>query len=1077
MHAARQRSRALAVVTSLAVGVGLLTPPVAVAHTPATASVAAKNLKQSRTDLGRIAAPADQALRKRSDGPVVVRLAVDRGARVKVLRLNGVDITDRLDRRAGTARLKVSGPLRWGVNGLLAQFVKGDRQSVASSRFTYVRKGDGLVSVRLPSPVPRAAGEGRGNVLPAGPVRVQMRPSAQATVTAQLNGVPVTSRFRVRSDGVRIAQLGPSVGLRYGRNTLRVRAVTPKGWIQVRTVRVTVAADGPLADAGPDRRTDTRHPVQLDGRKSTPTPDGRRVTYRWRVVGAPARLASGPAPVALRKSRSARPVLVARNPGTYTVANTARSQGRASTDQVTVAVSPSALVQPVTMTLGGQPSGPGIAVGSSFYPGGSGPGMQLVVLERSTLAPQSNNTFQPGEMSSLNQYLLEVTTQADSGNYLFVLAALPGGPPVSSTADLTQLIEAVQWLGFNLPDPSDPDSAIDPDQPFSLVGIPNPSNDTQGTVWSVPAALDGVFTPDINDNWTFNAADFPSFSVDSSGITLGTQSWPSPSGVGFQVVVADPVSLSGTSQFYAFPSEVTQMGEALQEAVTADQLVAIASAGVLPQLDQATNPPTAAAMQQVTGALRALGGSPTVFMSLGPADIYSFVGPAPAGSYPAEGSTVTGASGAVTGLLARTPQGGAFSPMAADPTGNADFAANLAAIAMQPAQAWPFSSTTAQNAALTYISQELELGCDVTPCDVRTEYPNLDYQTQWTGLVGSLLDITYPCSGNGPCAKAAFTRQDFQAVRGQLAKEFPLVDDVWALVGNIQQPFNESQGSTTTSLQRAVDAVDTAVDPPSDTTATTVLSFVTDVMWAISLVDVEAFAVYATVAGVLAVGAATGEDLADLPSGSPYEAVAEAGPIFTNDIIDQLENTMLGVGLLGSFVVQDWGRLSAVGAQTAGPWSISESVMDSLTEGTIAGGTQNMYSALFPVAYDAYALTPAPDSGKSIEQCQPAWWNDALPWSKATGSFAYLNTIAAPVTGVQPDAGQEWYALWEADKNPISWKGPTGSPPPGSLTGPMYQAFSTQQPQNAGLYAPWFWGRTYLSAQSPTPKKLDCKYR
>ena len=64
------------------------------------------------------------------------------------------------------------------------------------------------------------------------------------------------------------------------------------------------------------------------------------------------------------------------------------------------------------------------------------------------------------------------------------------------------------------------------------------------------ADFDGVFTPDVNNNWTFNTGDYAAF--DTAGpITVGSQSWPLPSGDGFQVVVADPISLEGSSSFFA----------------------------------------------------------------------------------------------------------------------------------------------------------------------------------------------------------------------------------------------------------------------------------------------------------------------------------------------------------------------------------------------------------------------------------------------------------------------------------------------------------------------------------------------
>ncbi len=276
-------------------------------------------------------------------------------------------------------------------------------------------------------------------------------------------------------------------------------------------------------------------------------------------------------------------------------------------------------------------------------------------------------------------------------------------------------------------------------------------------------------------------------------------------------------------------------------------------------------------------------------------------------------------------------------------------------------------------------------------------------------------------------------------------------------------------------LGQALNAVDTAVAPPDRQALTTILSLVTDLMWAASIVDVEGWAGVATIAGVLAVGAASANDLANLPSGNPYQAVADAGPVFTGDILGQLTTTMEGVGLLGQFIVQDWGRLSAAAAQIDTTWAIDSSTADALSSGLVNGAVQNMYSALMPVAYSAWALTPAPGTGQTIGNCQPGS-EDFLPWKDVAATASYLDQMAPPVAGVAPDAGLAWYAWWEAGKDPAG-DFSFGSPPPGALTDGLYESFSYANMAFAGLFAPWFWGRTYLGAPSSAPGVLKCKYR
>ncbi|HPJ20698.1 MAG TPA: thiamine pyrophosphate-dependent enzyme, partial [Actinomycetota bacterium] len=128
----------------------------------------------------------------------------------------------------------------------------------------------------------------------------------------------------------------------------------------------------------------------------------------------------------------------------------------------------------------------------------------------------------------------------------------------------------------------------------------------------MPAALDGVFTPDVNNNWTFNTGDYAPFDTGGTAITIGSQSWPLATGNGFQVVVADPISLDASSSFFSIPAQVQQMGQTMQGAAAAGQVVAIRSVGTLPDLSQAGSQADADGFAQVTGALQEMDHVPIV---------------------------------------------------------------------------------------------------------------------------------------------------------------------------------------------------------------------------------------------------------------------------------------------------------------------------------------------------------------------------------------------------------------------------------------------------------------------------------
>ena len=129
-----------------AVGALLMPTAPAAAESPGS-TVSATQAPMAEKLLGSITAPADQALRKRSKAPVTVRLELAQGARLTLLRVNGVDVTKQVKRNGRTvkARLGMNGPLKVGANGVLAEFTRDGRRSFDSSRFTVTRAVNGLL--------------------------------------------------------------------------------------------------------------------------------------------------------------------------------------------------------------------------------------------------------------------------------------------------------------------------------------------------------------------------------------------------------------------------------------------------------------------------------------------------------------------------------------------------------------------------------------------------------------------------------------------------------------------------------------------------------------------------------------------------------------------------------------------------------------------------------------------------------------------------------------------------------------------------------------------------------------------
>jgi hypothetical protein len=140
-----------------------------------------------------------------------------------------------------------------------------------------------------------------GQTVSSGPVSVGVRAGNHSVISARLNGRPTGDRFGRARHGIRTVRLSPSHGARFGKNVLRVR-VRPRGARhggELHTVRFRIAADGPLAAAGHDRKITLPGHVVLDGGASLSHLDAGRagasaaahrrqhLRYSWRVVRAP----------------------------------------------------------------------------------------------------------------------------------------------------------------------------------------------------------------------------------------------------------------------------------------------------------------------------------------------------------------------------------------------------------------------------------------------------------------------------------------------------------------------------------------------------------------------------------------------------------------------------------------------------------------------------------------------------------------------------------------------------------------------------------------------------------------------
>ncbi|MCU0307433.1 MAG: hypothetical protein MUE51_06625 [Thermoleophilia bacterium] len=501
--------------------------------------------------LGTIATPADRGLASVPDGTLTARITLAPGARISGVRLNGVTIRPALSAsgRTVTARIPDRQPLRAGANVLSVAFRAARRSGVDAARFTLVRPATGQVRIASPA---------AGARVPARPLPVSVRAVPGAQVRLWVNDREASGRLQEIRPGQLRALIGPSAGLRYGTNRLRVRAVRRSGRIQDVSRTVTVGTGAPLADAGADVRTTAGVAVRLDGRATLRAPGTSQApASTWTIAGGP----PGSSP-RLTGARTARPTLQTDKPGTYALRVTVRGPGgKSGAERAEAATGTSS----DTVTVAAQAPGPLIAVGAATSPSGTpgitvggttyaatipGPGIQVVVLERATAGFVSTTSYPTTDLAELASDMSELTSTQGS-DVLVLMASLPGGPAVVS-GQSGSFGSALTAIGVA------PGTSLI--GPFGIAGIPG---SPAGTASTIPAALDGFLTVDVNGNYTFTFGDYIPFDTatpdPSAGVgnvvTVGGTTFavpaPPPGQGGFQVVTLDPLTLDPACEYYA----------------------------------------------------------------------------------------------------------------------------------------------------------------------------------------------------------------------------------------------------------------------------------------------------------------------------------------------------------------------------------------------------------------------------------------------------------------------------------------------------------------------------------------------
>jgi hypothetical protein len=743
-------------------------------------------------------------------------------------------------------------------------------------------------------------------------LRVRARNVAGA-LRARLNGVSIAADFGRSHRGVRTLRASVSHGLRRGRNVLRVRVRELGKRPRTRVVRFRVRTKGPLVGAGRDRRVVVGERIDLGGRVG-PRRQGQRV--RWRLVKRTGARTSR-SPVNLFHSGTAGADFKATAAGRYTLRLT-RGRGRAArSDAVTLnAVYATPLVGVQTIP-GGKP---GIQVAGTTFPadvpsGGPTAFVQVVVLERLTLATDSNTTYTNTDQlaSALKSNALDATK--------LVLVAMPqpaaGARPLAGS---TGLLAALAPIGVANGDAGSGS--------VSAIGVPGLSaGDANVSVDPHGDGMDGYLTPDQNLEYSFISPERQAFNFTQRQPGCPDVD-PGVNDVGFKVSLIDPYNL--TCAVKIFPTNGIGLTDPQRDQAARDMgsyLVA-APAGELIRIEPTRtindlSRPLIGSIQAdtasnlaiiVAGAGGTRNGFNTAAFYPGPNNFptqYALMGWK--GAREGEGEEValgvdriTDAS-SFSGIL-RRDRTYRFRPVQMNTAG--PVTQTLQDLILEPpTPGWPLDNKPGPKAALAYLSETSDnrLGCD----------PRTAYWTQplsesdINDILGTVraakppgANATDPCTGK----EVNFTSTDFTTAQSQLVKELQWLSRVRSYMQLLASPFADGGISSWAEVSDiAATIYKTSRQPDGDVSlfwsqfSSLILKVLGPVTGGVS----------AQVADVLNLGmwiAGRGTD------GSPGgENFSVATNLLGAQLVQQAQQALATYTAMGNIIASDYSKLSIVG--------------------------------------------------------------------------------------------------------------------------------------------------------------------
>jgi hypothetical protein len=652
-------------------------------------------------------------------------------------------------------------------------------------------------------------------------------------------------------------------------------------------------------------------------------------------------------------------------------------------DSVGITIAPANLLVPLTTYSYDQATQRwGIKIGSTSYanPAPNGVGMQVLIVDRSTLAVQ-NGYVQSA--SQLNQQVSGLGT-----NKLVILFNPPNqNAPVAAT-DVPTFNKALGVLGLPALDKT---LLTNHRQILSLIGVPR-SN--AGSGWWVPGGHTGWLTPDTSGLMAFSPrrVDFDSSSANTATtntMTVGDQQVTAnvPSGNGYHVVEIDPLG-GGVVNSFAYNS-VTDLPDLV------DRLVAETQANLIVAI-QSVGPKSSTTDDMMNPLLLALGGSPGAFQFQSGYSLLGGNALTPSNVLEASDGVVTDpttsppttAGHRIVTQLMPTHSGGTLAPRGRTFPGAQEGVDNSLAlydIAHMDPTPWPYTQgaqfpqqqgcdapgddPVGYANALIYIASNIGLSAYAT--NLRTAYVE-DDQATWSDEKLDLQNLAFE-EGH------RFSAAQFCNLKAELQSEFDWLDNVKTMFDSYKQPYDRSSAVDAVDLQQIGTTISDALKPPDDTAlGWDVFSIISEVFNLASFLPEEEV-------GALLDSVMTAYDISSEfanQGGSPVgDRLASKVSALSSDTASLYANVAAGLDNTRDIVVDDYGKLSTLGPVANGPpWNIDSNSIEQFTSSLETSAKAWYVQELMAVGYGVYLLMPSSSKPVTTEFCFTGGGNLGYPF-------------------------------------------------------------------------------------------------